>query len=479
LRAVAHVAIICHMQFRLSGLRPIAIFLPVFFAAILLHPATLVGLANKIRTRLQTESWLGEVQRPDTQVAELDSDHRLKWTPATKLRIMDSRYENLASTMLGYERSRVALVAWDGSTFSPAEWGDDAGIYYFVPRLCRILKISLNDGIYDFLFFVVAASTLVAAVGFALLIGSTMGLVAALGGLLALEFAMLVIGDVYVIAPSLAVAMAPYLLYLHRRSAADLFVLACGVAGLLAGVGNFIRAQSGTAVLIFALFLAIFGVNVPKRTKITAVLAIMAGLALTAHWSRTLVQNRNAFLRMMHVEYASATGRHGFWHPLYLGLGFVRNNYVPDYRDYVAEEKVHSISPNTECCSPEYERILRSEVFSLARAHPFLLCVEIAAKTGIVAMFLLTAGNIGLLAAFQFPKTLAVELAFWSALVFSALPGVFFIPHPQYLTGLFAFAVLYEIVSIDHAAVCWRPENSAKLSQSVTGPLVRQYTGRS
>jgi glycosyl transferase family 2 len=56
-----------------------------------------------------------------------------------------------------------------------------------------------------------------------------------------------------------------------------------------------------------------------------------------------------------------------------------------------------------------------------------------------------------LLCAVQYPKSWSLELAFWCSLGFSSLFGLLVIPNPRYLLGYIAFAVLYGVVSIDHA----------------------------
>jgi len=136
---------------------------------------------------------------------------------------------------------------------------------------------------------------------------------------------------------------------------------------------------------------------------------------------------------------------------VYIGLGFVQNPYVPAYEDGVGFRKAHSIDPTVINCSPEYENILRREVFRLARNHPQFIVTNLAAKAGVVLFYLLICANMGLLAAFCYPKGWVLESAFWMAMGFDLLFGLLVVPEFSYLLGLMAFAVMYGIFSIGHA----------------------------
>jgi len=100
----------------------------------------------------------------------------------------------------------------------------------------------------------------------------------------------------------------------------------------------------------------------------------------------------------------------------------------------------------------------------LAIHHPTLLLVNLAAKAGILQMLALLVGNFGLLATLYGRRPRSLDLAFWIAIGFSALPGLLVVPTPKYLLGCFALLVLYALTSIDFA-----------IQQGVVERLVRKF----
>jgi len=172
----------------------------------------------------------------------------------------------------------------------------------------------------------------------------------------------------------------------------------------------------------------------------------------------TLFQQRDAYFASNKSYAEQLLGGHPLWHSVYIGLGFLDNEYGLKYNDDVAYNKVRSISPGTRLVSPEYEQILKRETFKFIREHPRFVLYTLFAKLGIAFFFLLVFANIGLLAAIRYPKGWPLELSFWGAISISALPGIIVIPTPPYLLGLIALATIYGIVSINHAVEngAWR-----------------------
>ena len=72
------------------------------------------------------------------------------------------------------------------------------------------------------------------------------------------------------------------------------------------------------------------------------------------------------------------------------------------------------------------------------------------AKIGILLMYLVIFANVGLVAAFFYPKPWQIECAFWGALATSSLFSILVLPTIEYSLGFIAFATLYGIVSINY-----------------------------
>src|SRR5205823_5534290 len=90
---------------------------------------------------------------------------------------------------------------------------------------------------------------------------------------------------------------------------------------------------------------------------------------------------------------------HPFWHSIYIGLGYLRNSDVPEYRDEVGFAKVQALRPEVAYPSTEYEQVLKRETFNLAKRRPFLILANLLVKFLVVSLFCLCAANVGLYAA--------------------------------------------------------------------------------
>ena len=372
--------------------------------------------------------------------------------PPTRISLMPYRHLALQYAVAGYLRSKVPLVAFDGTKYLQAGFSDDPGIYYFIPRLAIWSGLPLKSAIDLFFGGILAISFLAGIIGFLIILNRwplKLWSVFALCMLLWFAYRK---GDVYVALSAPAVAIVPWLLYLLRKNAAGAGTAAFlfGV-GLLAGFANQIRSYAATSLLIFIVILVAFQWKTSHARKLILLAILAAGMLLPAAYFRHLIAQRDAYLAVAQPGYTSSVDQHPIWHTVYTGLGFTKNPYVAGYRDEVAAEAVYSISPSTAYLSPEYERILRDESLRIARQHPLFILVTLIAKLRIVLFLLLSWCNAGLLAAVFYPKGRAMESAFWGALVFSSLFGIVAIPQVQYLVGFIAFATLYGIVSLDYA----------------------------
>jgi len=259
-------------------------------------------------------------------------------------------------------------------------------------------------------------------------------------------------GDVYVVQSSAVLAFAPWVLFFGMRALSlwSTLPFVFFVSAALASA-NLMRSHSGTPVLIFMAWIFIFQLQGERKLKLLLTLAAIAGLLLPISYSRLVVQARNTYLQKQAYGSTTGTPHHVFWHVIYVGLGFLSNDVVPGYRDEIAAAKVREMAPQAIYTSPEYEEYLKREVIHIVAHHPLLVMETLAAKLGVIVGWLLLCTNLGLVAAYHYPKYWAVEVAFWNAIAFQALAGIVAIPAKAYLLGFIAFAVLYGIISIDAA----------------------------
>jgi hypothetical protein len=383
------------------------------------------------------------------------SPQNIRYTESspTRIRLMPARWTSLQITLAGYERTGVPLVGWDGNQLVAATAADDSGLDYFVPRLAALFRIPLARSVDLFLGGVLVSCYTLGLIGILLLLKNPLGRCLAILELLVLALLCYKIGDVYLVQPSVAVAFIPWALYFLTKSRAGVrFALFLAAVGVALGAANFLRAQAGTAVLLFCLVLVPFYGQYARKWRALSVACLCFGYFASALFFRHQLAARDSFLREHEMEYVPASTQHPFWHSVYIGLGFISNPYVPGgYCDKVAVDKVRSVSPNAAFLSPEYDRILAREVVELAKRHPALLVINVAAKIGIVQVLLLLAGNLGWLAALIYRKPLSLEVAFWTAIAFGVLPGLLVVPSLKYVLGGVAVLVLYALLSIDSA----------------------------
>ncbi len=372
--------------------------------------------------------------------------------PVTLFTLMPARYQQLRRALVGFQRTGVPLVAFDGSSFYGAGFSDDLGEYYLIPKLASLLDLRLPTAVDVFLSTILCVSFLVGFVGFFFLFRRGLSRTVALIGLLLLFRVSFHEGDLYIVLSSTAVALVPWLLYFVKRGVVDgWFVTFASGAGLFAGFANLIRSHSGTGFMLFMAIAVLFALRCGWRSRILLIAVTAAACTAPSLYFHTLRDRRDAYLNAVQPARPPIQEQHPFWHPVYTGFGFLSNEIVPAYSDTVAASKVAAISPGAHYLSGEYEAVLKNEVFSLIRHHFSFVVLTLAAKLGVICFALLLSANVGLLAAELYPKSWPIETAFWVAIAFSSLFGLLVIPHPKYLLGFIAFATLYGVVSVDRA----------------------------
>ena len=181
------------------------------------------------------------------------------------------------------------------------------------------------------------------------------------------------------------------------------------------------------------------------------VLSLALGLAAPILFFNSFFHERDRYLASHLPHYQEIENHHVFWHSLFLGLGYVWNGHGLGYFDESATKLVEAVSPQSKFGDPEYERIIRKEYFALIRKDPLHFINTLFAKAGITFFYILVFANLGLIAAFKYPKPPHLETAFWIAIVFNSLYGILVIPTPYYLMGTIAFSALYGLWSLDYA----------------------------
>jgi len=376
--------------------------------------------------------------------------------------IMPDRYYSLELAVSGEARTHRPLIAFDQGRLLPAGCGDPPGIFYVIPKLVTVFDVSLSRGFVAFLVLWVSACGLFGIAGFFTLFGNTTtSYIAALVEVF-LAWRAFRAGDLYFVAPCVVIALVPWALLLWERCTSarwlSLFAL---FAGMLLGFANFLRDEAGSGMLLFLVVLAGLNRRLQRRARLLGIAATLVGVALPAFFAHHLLDQRDVYLSRLQPDYVPAVRHHLFWHTAYIGFGFLRNDFVPAYKDEVAADQVRTVDPSVTYLSSKYDSYLRLAVLKLVRRHPSFVMATVFAKLGMLVLYLLISANIGLVAALLMRKPWPVELAFCTAMVVSALPGIIAVPTVPYLLGFCSFGAIFAVVSIGYFVRGTRKEQAA------------------
>jgi hypothetical protein len=364
---------------------------------------------------------------------------------------MGCRLLNLEAVYLGYLKTGIPLIAFDGEKCTQPITGDDIGIYILIPKLAKLFNLSLSSAINLFFLVLLFVPLIIGVIAFFLLYKNWLQRFVSLMGLLLLTRFAYAIGDVYLASSAAVICIIPWCLYMYQQKNlwAHLFVV---VSGIIAGFCHYVRAYSGVAPLIFVLVLVFSKKNCSIWMKFVTVPLLLLGFSINSFYFKHEF-NRSAKyakeqLRLPHVIY----DKHVFWHQMYIGLGLLnmKNHEDIRYDDSVASTKVKSLDENVLYCSNEYEKTLREEFFRLIFEQKTFLILTLFAKLGILFYFLIKFANVGLIAAIVCRKSIVIDLAFIGALFFNSLFCLAAIPLHEYALGFISCAALWGIVSINH-----------------------------
>ena len=366
--------------------------------------------------------------------------------------IMGSRYDNLVATLAGYLKTGVPLVSWNGTQFTPVATGDDRGMAYFVPQIAALTHSDTRHAINLFCIGTMLLALLCGLCGCLFLFKSAPQRGIAFLGLLWLARIGLGVGDVYLFPVALTLALIPFFLwFLKRNKATPAFGAFLFTAGMAISTCNWIRSQGGMATVVFMAILLLAGLTAPLKSRVLLLLCLFAGMPIPVLLTRAIENRAEAYMVAHQPGYQPLIRQHVLWHSVYIGFGYLNNDFGLTYHDQVAAAKVASIDPTVPYCSAEYERILKRATFQFVRAHPAFALDTLAAKAGVLLFFLIRYANIGLIAAWRSRRPRAWDAAFGAAMAVGVLPGLLVVPVPSYVTSFAAFAVLYAVVCLNMA----------------------------
>jgi hypothetical protein len=355
-----------------------------------------------------------------------------------------------AATVL-YQLTGISLLKSSIEHPVPLEqsFGGEVGIFYFVPIISTYCKLSVFDAAWWFLFMQIIIGVFVAGTALLSIARSLLGQAIVVIGVGLLGYVAWLVSDVYV-AYFFTVSFFPWLLVLLEKKYYKTLLPYSFLLGLIIEYGNFVRSFSGLPLLVGSFVSIVCCLRFSRKTVLSlAFLALGVGV-VKLHIHRVIKQ-RDAYLQHHGYVFKKETLQHTFWHNVYMGFGFITNNKDIDFSDYCSVKKAKTINPKVGYLQPQYEPILRNEIIKLCLHSPNYVLRVLFAKLGVLFYYLLLFANVGLLAAYYYPKPLYIDLSYWSMLCISSLPGILTIPNTLYLLGFISIAALYGIHSIVYA----------------------------
>jgi hypothetical protein len=372
----------------------------------------------------------------------------LRQKAPTLFKLMPSRYVQIVEAARGYHCSGAATVAFNGHNYLQAGMNDDAGIVELIPLLASSTGMSLADT-YDLTELVLISSgILIGYAGFWRLYPDRRARWVGAVVFLCLGFAQAIVADVYIFQTSPLIAGIPWILHFALSSRICALNVSAVLLAFCCSCCSWVR--SGTTLICMAFLITLFIFRYRIQKVFLPLLLVLLACFAPMLFMRHLLARRDHLLATL-GDTTTTTNGHLLWHTIYIGLGFVPNSLVPEYKDAVAFNKVQSIDPRVAFGSEEYEIILKHEVWNLAKQRPMLLLENLAAKVGVLllsAWILLFPSRRTL---FAEREVLWLDFAFVVAIAVSAMNVILAVPRPRYLLTFLCLTFLYSGVKVCRA----------------------------
>jgi hypothetical protein len=261
--------------------------------------------------------------------------------------------------------------------------------------------------------------------------------------------------DIYWIPAWGMFALLPVLFLLARDWPKFGFVGLLGIA-LAASWLSSIRGDSGLGIAIAAAIVLLMRRWRWWRLVPALVLQSVTYLSINAFVLSALRAHRDQWITNKALT-NNQPSMHPFWHPAYLGLGYLPNNYGIYFSDSVAADRVQSEAPGTAYLSSRYESVLRKAYFDIVREHPTEVAKQYATKAIVtiadsaryLLIVLLTPPAMLLLGAERRIRRRWLLLTI-PGLIVGFLPTMVAIPNLGYEEGLYA---VFGVIGI--LGMCW------------------------
>lgn len=296
--------------------------------------------------------------------------------PAGELALQGGRDARLTASIDVLARGGAPLLIADApysadlpvDKLHPANYADDPGIYLYVPLVAQTVGLDTPREVLRVAFI---ASMAVLMLLYPPLVGASLGTLAGFASPLVvlLSSRLLIDTDVYWMGAATALLALPLIILADRRRYG--LVPALMLAAVLASVLQSLRSPMGLAVA--APIAVVVWRNrhaLSARRSIAFAAALLAAfLAIQPTLLRAVELHRDAEVGSDAFAQGVAEA-HPFWHPVYLGLGYLPNEYGIRWDDSEGLAAAQRIDPDVRYLGSGYGEILRKEYFSVWRESP-------------------------------------------------------------------------------------------------------------
>jgi hypothetical protein len=260
---------------------------------------------------------------------------------------------------------------------------DDQGIYLYAPLLSGAFGLDALDGVKLLWAIMFGLGIAVSPLIFLRLFDSR---VAAMAAPFAVFLAVLPLtlahgGDIYWVSAWAALVLLPPLLLLDRDRPGRWIPWLLGLV-VAASFASSIRSSAGLPIALAAAIIVLTARMAWWRRGLGVLAVAIAYLSISSFGLAAVRDYRDA--QVGRDLDAGAPTAHSFWHPAYLGLGYLPNDQGIYFRDDIALAAAQREDPGVQYLSSAYNAALRTVTLDLVRDDPGFVASAEARKAVVV-----------------------------------------------------------------------------------------------
>jgi hypothetical protein len=246
----------------------------------------------------------------------------------------------------------------------------------------------------------------------------------------------------------------PALLAAHRHFNRWTFGALVG-ATVAASFATMMRAQAGLGILIAGLALVLIHVPSWRRRALAGAVLVVAYLAVTPIGVKGVIAYRDHELGSR--TFASTSGGHILWHPVFLGLGWQKNPWGIYWYDGYAAKLALKKDPKAVLPNGRYDQVIRGVYFDDVTDDPgfvvrlYLRKLVVALDIGRRSAFLGLASALVALSALVVPRLRrqrADVLLLLPGLLLALVPEILVLPYLSYGMGFTTAVALLALLPL-------------------------------